>query len=81
MDRVHLSPVTDGREERLRDLLVAAQGGDATAYAAFLRDMVAMLRPSFWRRLSQLPNDVEDLVQDTLLAVQTSATPTTLRSR
>jgi hypothetical protein len=31
MDRVHLSPVTDGREERLRDLLVAAQGGDATA--------------------------------------------------
>jgi RNA polymerase sigma-70 factor (ECF subfamily) len=31
--------------------------------------MVAMLRPFFWRRLSQLPNDVEDLVQETLLAV------------
>jgi RNA polymerase sigma-70 factor (ECF subfamily) len=61
--------VNEGHEARLRDLLIAAQGGDAPAYAAFLRDMAAMLRPFFRRRLSQLPDDVEDLVQEALLAV------------
>jgi RNA polymerase sigma-70 factor (ECF subfamily) len=64
-----LSLANDGREARLRALLVAAQGGDAPAYAAFLRDTAALLRPFFRRRLSQLPDDIEDLVQETLLAV------------
>jgi RNA polymerase sigma-70 factor (ECF subfamily) len=64
-----LSPVIEGREARLHALMVAARGGDAASYAAFLRETAALLRPFFRRRLSQLPDEVEDLVQETLLAV------------
>jgi RNA polymerase sigma-70 factor (ECF subfamily) len=64
-----LRQVTEGREAGLRLLLIAAQGGDAQAYAGFLRETAALLRPFFRRRLAQLPDDVEDLVQETLLAV------------
>ena len=49
--------------------MVAAQHGDAGAYAEFLRDLAALLRGFFRRRLSNLPNEIEDLVQETLLAV------------
>ena len=49
--------------------MVAAQHGDAGAYAEFLRDLASLLRGFFRRRLSNLPNEVEDLVQETLLAV------------
>lgn len=64
-----LNPTLDARERRLRDLLVAAQRGDAVAYADFLRELASLLRGFFRRRLTQLPDDVEDLVQETLLAV------------
>ena len=57
------------REERLRRLLVRGLAGDAGAYHAFLRELGAHLRAFLRKRLARLPDEVEDLVQETLLAV------------
>jgi len=62
-------PARAAREARLHDLIVAAQRGDESAYAGFLRETAALLRPFFRRRLAQHPDDSEDLVQETLLAL------------
>lgn len=59
----------DANEERLRELLVRGLGGDSVAYHAFLRDLSAHLRAFLRRRLAHLPDDIEDLVQESLLAV------------
>ena len=62
----------DGRyviEDRLHDLLVRGLAGDKAAYHAFLKDLSAHLRAFLRKRLSSLPDDVEDLVQEALLAV------------
>lgn len=59
----------DATEARLRALFDAAEGGDSRAYQAFLQAMATHLRAFFRRRLSQWPDDVEDLVQETLLAL------------
>jgi RNA polymerase sigma-70 factor (ECF subfamily) len=64
-----VTPTTDAREARLRELLVAAQCGDAQAYSRFLRELASLLRGFFRRRLTRHPDDIEDLVQETLLAV------------
>jgi RNA polymerase sigma-70 factor (ECF subfamily) len=56
-------------ESRLRELLLQGLAGDSTAYETFLKDLSAHLRAFFRKRLAQLPDDVEDLVQETLLAV------------
>ncbi len=56
-------------EDRLRSLLLAGLGGDAASYHAFLRDLTAHLRSFLRKRLMGLPDEVEDLVQETLLAV------------
>ena len=56
-------------EARLRDLMVRGLAGDAAAYHKFLRELSAHLRAFLRRRLASLPDDVEDLVQETLLAV------------
>ncbi len=56
-------------EDRLRALMVQGQAGDAAAYHAFLKELGAHLRAFLRRRLAGLPDDVEDLVQETLLAV------------
>jgi RNA polymerase sigma-70 factor, ECF subfamily len=57
------------REQRLRGLMIAGQRGEEAAYAAFLGELAALLRGFYRRRLSSLPDDVEDLVQETLIAV------------
>lgn len=57
------------RETQLRDLLVRGLGGDAAAYHAFLKNLGTHLRGFLRVRLARLPDDVEDLVQETLLAV------------
>lgn len=57
------------REERLGELLACGLDGDGTAYQAFLKELAAHLRAYFRKRLSRLPDEVEDLVQETLLAV------------
>ena len=56
-------------EARLRDLMVRGLAGDSTAYHAFLKELSAHLRAFLRKRLTRLPDDVEDLVQETLLAV------------
>lgn len=56
-------------EDRLRDLLVRGFTGDAPAYHAFLKELSAHLRAFLRRRLTRFPDEVEDLVQETLLAV------------
>jgi RNA polymerase sigma factor (sigma-70 family) len=57
------------RGAHLNDLLMRGLAGDAAAYDAFLRELAAHLRAYFRKRLSSLPNEVEDLVQETLLAI------------
>lgn len=56
-------------EDKLRELMVRGNAGDAAAYQAFLKELSAHLRAFFRRRLTGLPDEVEDLVQETLLAV------------
>ncbi len=56
-------------EDRLRDLLIRGLAGDAPVYHAFLKDLSAHLRAFLRGRLARLPDEVEDLVQETLLAV------------
>jgi RNA polymerase sigma-70 factor, ECF subfamily len=56
-------------EERLRGLLVRGLAGDAAAYSIFLTELTAHLRSYLRRRLAGLPEEVEDLLQELLLAV------------
>ncbi len=56
-------------EDRLREALVRGMAGDATAYHAFLKSLGAHLRAYYRKRLAGLPDEVEDLVQEALLAV------------
>lgn len=56
-------------ESRLRDGLIRGLDGDASAYQAFLAEMSTHLRAYFRKRLARLPDEVEDLVQETLLAI------------
>jgi RNA polymerase sigma-70 factor (ECF subfamily) len=56
-------------EETLRASLLLALAGDNQAYAAFLTQSGAHLRAYFRRRLVASPHEVEDLVQETLLAL------------
>jgi RNA polymerase sigma-70 factor (ECF subfamily) len=56
-------------EERLHSQFVAALAGDAAAYRQFLSALSAHLRAFLRRRMQRWPDDVEDLVQETLLAV------------
>jgi RNA polymerase sigma-70 factor (ECF subfamily) len=56
-------------EDRLKDLLLRGLAGDAPAYRAFLQELSAHLRAFLRKRLARLPDEVEDLVQESLLAV------------
>lgn len=56
-------------EDRLRNLFLRALAGDEASYRAFLGELAALLRGYLRRRLERLPDEVEDLVQETLLAV------------
>lgn len=64
-----MSAERDDVEAWLRPLWLAAQSGDEAAYAHALEWMAQRLRGYFRRRLADAPQDVEDLVQETLLAV------------
>lgn len=56
-------------EEGLRNLLVRGLAGDEAAYRSFLAELCAHLRGFVRRRLGRMPDDVEDIVQESLLAV------------
>ena len=59
----------NSRETHFKGLLVQGLAGDAVAYHAFLRELTAHLRAFLRKRLVNMTDDVEDLVQETLLAV------------
>ncbi len=65
MDTGHL----DAGAARLKDMLMRGLAGEALAYQAFLKEMSSHLRAYFRKRLARLPDEVEDLVQETLLAI------------
>lgn len=56
-------------EQILRVTLLGGLAGDAKAYHRFLNDLSAHVRAYLRRKLPQRPEDVEDLVQEVLLAV------------
>jgi RNA polymerase sigma-70 factor (ECF subfamily) len=70
-NRMEWKKQADANEVRLRDQLLKALAGDSVAYEQFLSALGSHLRPFFRKRLFQLPHEVEDLVQETLLAVHT----------
>lgn len=57
------------REQKLRALLLEGNGGDQRAYAAFLRELAALLRGFYRKRLHSVPDEIEDLVQEVLIAI------------
>src|SRR5512145_2013831 len=59
----------ESAERTLHDLLVEALFGDAVAYRRFLDALAGHLRAYYRRRLFALPDEVEDLVQEALIAV------------
>ncbi|HTH62248.1 MAG TPA: sigma-70 family RNA polymerase sigma factor [Paraburkholderia sp.] len=56
-------------ETRLKALFVSGLEGDAVAYRDFLQELARHLRGYLRRRIPQASDDVEDLVQEILLAV------------
>jgi RNA polymerase sigma-70 factor (ECF subfamily) len=56
-------------ESVLKPLWLRAQAGDETAYRQCLTLLAARLRAYLRRRLAAFPDEVEDLVQETLLAL------------
>ncbi len=59
----------DGFEARLAPLWAAARAGDTAAYHAALALIARRLRGYYGARMRGMPDEVEDLVQDTLLAI------------
>ncbi|WP_186022265.1 sigma-70 family RNA polymerase sigma factor [Burkholderia gladioli] len=56
-------------EDRLKALFVSGLDGNANAYHGFLQELTRHLRGYLRKRIPQLHDDVEDLVQEILLAV------------
>lgn len=56
-------------ESRLRALMLAGLGGDTQAYRNLLKELSVYLRAYYRRRLPKDGADAEDLVQETLIAV------------
>ena len=69
MQRMEDIDRTDSREDRLRKLLIRGLAGEASAYHAFLQELSTHLRAFLRKRLISLPDEVEDLLQESLLAV------------
>jgi len=53
----------------LRGLLLSSLDGDSGAYRVFLQELSALLRGYLRGRLARMPDEIEDLVQETLLAI------------
>ena len=68
-DELTDSATRDDFETGLKRLWTRAQTGDEAAYRESLTRIAARLRSFFGRRLQSFPDDVEDLVQETLLAL------------
>lgn len=69
MQRIQKGEALHAAELRLHALLLQGLAGDAVAYRSFLQATAAHLRAFLRRRLSSWPDEVEDLVQESLLAI------------
>ena len=58
-------------EAQLKEWMIAGLDGDAKAHTELLRALAPLLRAFFRPRLRGASDDVEDLVQETLIAVHT----------
>jgi RNA polymerase sigma-70 factor (ECF subfamily) len=58
-------------EREMAPIWMLAQAGDEKAYAQALRLIAQRLRVYFRRRMNNTPEDAEDMVQETLMAVHT----------
>ena len=58
-------------EDQLRAWMTDALEGDAAAYTALLGALVPLLRSFFGNRLRGASEDVEDLMQETMMAIHT----------
>lgn len=56
-------------ESALKGWMVAGLAGDAAAHAQLLRAVAPLLRSFYRRRLRAAEDDIEDIVQETLIAV------------
>ncbi|MGB5733032.1 MAG: RNA polymerase subunit sigma, partial [Thiohalocapsa sp.] len=63
------SPPADDFEAKLLPLWTRAQAGDEAAYRQALVCIAERLRGFLRRRMQSLPDELEDLVQETLLAI------------
>lgn len=69
MRREPIQDVFQATEERLKGLILRGIEGDQAAYADFLRLTAPYLRAFLRRRMGRWPDEVEDLVQEALLAI------------
>jgi RNA polymerase sigma-70 factor (ECF subfamily) len=69
MQRLPIQDMLHSTETRLHALLVRGMDGDESAYRSFLQTAATHLRAYLRRRKARWPDDVEDLVQESLLAI------------
>lgn len=69
MQRIPVSDHLHGTELRLHGLMLRGLDGDAAAYRSFLQATSGHLRAFLRKRLQRWPDEVEDLVQECLLAI------------
>ena len=60
---------TSNAEDRLKALLLRALDGDSRAYAQFLDGVAGYLRGTLRRRLRSRESDIEDVLQEILIAL------------
>jgi len=58
-------------EGQLRTWMIGGLAGDAAAHESLLRALVPVLRAFYRRRMTCGQDDIEDLVQETLIAIHT----------
>jgi RNA polymerase sigma factor (sigma-70 family) len=58
-------------EDQLKVMMIGGLDGDAVVHAALLRALVPLLRAFYCRRMREGEGAIEDLVQETLIAVHT----------
>lgn len=69
MQRIEKVDLLQSTELRLHALFLQGLEGDALAYRRFLQVTATHIRAFLRRRLSKWPDEVEDLVQESLLAI------------
>lgn len=69
MRRVPIQEILKATEVRLKALFISGVAGDDAEYRAFLHAAATHLRAYLRRRMSRWPDEVEDLVQESLLAI------------